>query len=253
MAFLRKRKASNFTTISNTALKDNELSFKAKGLLAYMWSLPDDWAFYETELAKRSTDRLASVRSGLKELEDKGYLVKQRARNDKGQMTGNDWLISDEPEPNFENQILDEPECDYPNLENPSLENPSLDNRTLLNTNITKDLSLPITNDTNSPAVAEPVPVKSKKNKPVRHKYGEFENVLLADIELEKIKSRFPDWQRRIDDLSFYIGSKGVTYKDHYKTILNWARKDEQRNGRAQFSNLSEQAPIIRDVEEFPF
>lgn len=108
-------------------------------------------------------------------------------------------------------------------------------------------------NKVHSPAVAEPVPVTNKKNKPVRHKYGEFENVLLADIELEKIKSRFPDWQRRIDDLSFYMGSKGITYKDHYKTILNWARKDEQRNGRAQFSNLSEQAPIIRDVEEFPF
>lgn len=245
MAILRKKKQGNFTTISNTALKDAELSFKAKGLLVYMWSLPDDWEFYETELAKRATDGVASVRSGLKELEDKGYLVKQRARNSKGQLEGNDWLISDEPiGPDFENQILDAPDFDYPNLEKPNLDYPNLENHTLLNTNTTKDLYKQNTNNIKG----------AKAPKPSKNKYGEVGNVLLTVDEVEKLKTKFPyDYQRRIDNLSFYMASKGATYKDHYLTILNWARKDEQRNGRQQFSNLSNEAPVIQDVQELPF
>lgn len=72
--------------ISNVGLKDEKLSFKAKGLLAYMLSLPDDWVFYETELVNHSTDGLASVKSGLKELQERGYLDRNRERNAKGQL-----------------------------------------------------------------------------------------------------------------------------------------------------------------------
>lgn len=62
-----------------------------------------------------------------------------------------------------------------------------------------------------------------------KHRYGEFSNVLLTDKELEQLKERFPDWQKRIDDLSYYIGSKGDKYKSHYRTILSWQRKDEPK------------------------
>ena len=60
-----------------------------------------------------------------------------------------------------------------------------------------------------------------------KHKHGKFDNVLLTDEELVKLKEQFPsEWQRRIDDLSYYIGSTGKSYKSHYRTILSWARKD---------------------------
>ena len=51
MAILRKKYDRNFTTISNDALKDKDLSFKAKGLLVYMWSLPNDWEFYKITIS----------------------------------------------------------------------------------------------------------------------------------------------------------------------------------------------------------
>jgi len=61
-----------------------------------------------------------------------------------------------------------------------------------------------------------------------KHRHGEFENVLLTDEELGKLKEKFPsDWRSRIDDLSYYIGSKGDKYKSHYRTILSWNRKNE--------------------------
>lgn len=67
---------------------------------------------------------------------------------------------------------------------------------------------------------------KMKREKPMKHKYGEYNNVLLTDDELCKLKDKFPDWEDRIERLSGYIESKGAKYKSHYATILNWARRE---------------------------
>ena len=79
-------------------------------------------------------------------------------------------------------------------------------------------------------------PSSTKKNKPVKHKYGEYKNVLLTDDELEKLKTEYSDWQERIERLSSYVASSGKAYKSHYATIRNWARKDEQtkQSGRKE-------------------
>lgn len=67
-----------------------------------------------------------------------------------------------------------------------------------------------------------------KDNKPVRHKYGEYKNVLLSDEDMEKLKNEFPDdYTERIERLSEYIASSGKSYKSHLATIRNWARKDK--------------------------
>lgn len=62
-----------------------------------------------------------------------------------------------------------------------------------------------------------------------RHKYGAYQNVLLSDGDMEKLKAEFPDWQQRIERLSEYIASKGASYKNHLATIRAWARKDAER------------------------
>lgn len=67
---------------------------------------------------------------------------------------------------------------------------------------------------------------KDNSKKPTKHKYGEYNNVLLTDDELDKLKSEFPDWAERIERLSSYVASTGKSYKSHYVTIRNWARKD---------------------------
>lgn len=69
---------------------------------------------------------------------------------------------------------------------------------------------------------------KGAHNAPTRHRYGEYENVLLTDDELGKLKNEFPDdWQERIERLSGYIASSGKKYKSHLATIRNWARKEK--------------------------
>lgn len=62
--------------------------------------------------------------------------------------------------------------------------------------------------------------------KVVKHKYGEYKNVLLTDDELQKLKSEYSDYEERIERLSSYVASTGKKYKSHYATIRNWARKD---------------------------
>lgn len=69
---------------------------------------------------------------------------------------------------------------------------------------------------------------KPTPKKPVKHKYGEYNNVLLTDAELEKLKSEYVDVEERIERLSSYIASVGKSYKSHYATIRNWARKDSE-------------------------
>ena len=72
----------------------------------------------------------------------------------------------------------------------------------------------------------EPEQPAPKKIKPVKHKYGEYNNVLLTDEEMEKLKTEYSDVDERIERLSSYVASTGKSYKSHYATIRNWARKD---------------------------
>ena len=64
--------------------------------------------------------------------------------------------------------------------------------------------------------------------KPPKHKYGQYKNVLLSEIDMEKLKNEFPDYLQRIEKLSEYIESKGAKYNSHLATIRAWARKDEE-------------------------
>ena len=115
---IKKQYQKGFTTVDNVVLNDTSLSWKAKGLFVYLWSQADEWDFYESEVVKHSTDKIASLKSGLKELEQQRYLKRQRKRDDKGHLKENEWILSDNPM-----------------LENPMLDNPMLGNHTLTNTN----------------------------------------------------------------------------------------------------------------------
>ncbi len=77
------------------------------------------------------------------------------------------------------------------------------------------------------------------KGKPQKHRYGEYNNVLLTDEELEKLKKEFPDWKERIENLSEYVASTGKSYKSHLATIRAWARKDKKVKP-TKFSNAPE-------------
>ncbi|WP_404453996.1 DnaD domain protein [Virgibacillus necropolis] len=79
-SIFRISKNNNFVVMDKTGLNDKNLSWKAKGILAFMLSKPDDWTFYISELIKHSTDGERAFRSGFKELEKYGYTKRRPVR-----------------------------------------------------------------------------------------------------------------------------------------------------------------------------
>ena len=77
------------------------MSLKAKGLLSLMLSLPDDWNYSVSGLVKLSKDGKDSVMSALSELEKFGYLSRSRVVNEKGQFSGIEYNIYEEPQLEF--------------------------------------------------------------------------------------------------------------------------------------------------------
>jgi hypothetical protein len=89
---------------------------------------------------------------------------------------------------------------------------------------------------------------KSKKDEPKKDTYGEFENVLLTVEEYEKLLNTLGNQtQSYIDRLDGYIASKGVKYKSHYATILNWWRKDGQAKPQEKKSSGNIFADIYKE------
>jgi Asp-tRNA(Asn)/Glu-tRNA(Gln) amidotransferase C subunit len=88
----------------------------------------------------------------------------------------------------------------------------------------------------------EPQPPKK-----VKHKYGEYNNVLLTDDELSKLKTEYSDYEERIERLSSYIASKGTKYKSHYATIRNWARKDKEQPKKSSYQESIENRMSVVD------
>lgn len=76
---------SDFTQIPNAALRDMRLSWKARGLLAYLLSHTDDGFSIDADrLALRGPDGRHAILAGLKELVTAGYVVRQKRRDERG-------------------------------------------------------------------------------------------------------------------------------------------------------------------------
>lgn len=138
MAKMKKVKKDNFVIIDSKLVRDDRLSWKARGIFGYLWSMSDEWEFYEKEVMKHSADGLASLQSGLKELEKYGYLKRVKVR-DKGKFKGYEWLLTDDPKTieNEENgdKSTFQPKSDFPFSEKPFSEKPFSENQVLSNIN----------------------------------------------------------------------------------------------------------------------
>ena len=202
IAGLKKSLQSGYTHVNNEIFHDRELSYKAKGLFCQMLSLPDNWDFKENSIKALATDGISSVRSGLKELMNKGYLIREPIRE------GN--LIVD-----WQYTLIDSPR----NLENLKIENLKLENLNpiKLNNNSTK-------NELN------------KKNINVcthKHKYGEYSHVLLTDKEHAHLLDLYGDsLDEHIKILDEYIETSGKKYKNHSLVIQKWVHDEWMKRNK---------------------
>lgn len=126
----RVKKEDNFTRVYNEVLRRKDISWKAKGILVYILSLPDDWNIYLEEVAKHSTDGMTSFRNGWNELKKAGY-VERYAVREKGKIVSWKTIVKESV---GVKAIL-------PLTEKPQVVNPQVDNDKLLTTYSTNDLS----------------------------------------------------------------------------------------------------------------
>ena len=99
MAVFRIEKTRDYTVMSNHHLRDKSLSLKAKGLLSLMLSLPEEWDYTTKGLARICKDGVDSICAGVRELEEHGYVIRQRVRNPNGQLGAIEYTILEQPRP----------------------------------------------------------------------------------------------------------------------------------------------------------
>jgi len=92
-----KNNDNPYVMMNKYCLQDKNLSWKAKGLLAYLLSLPDDWQIYQSELQKHSTDGKDSLKKGIEELIKNHYMIRNQTRNPKGQLIGYEYQVYEVP------------------------------------------------------------------------------------------------------------------------------------------------------------
>nr|DAQ84478.1 MAG TPA: Dna polymerase B [Caudoviricetes sp.] len=114
--------------MSNYHLKDRSLTYKAKGLLSFMLSLPSDWDYSLKGLCAISKESRDGIRSILKELQEHHYLEIEKTRGDKGYFEYN-YLIYEIP--HFINREMIK---NTPDTENPYLDVPDMEISTQINT-----------------------------------------------------------------------------------------------------------------------
>ncbi len=117
MAVIRVEKTKNYTVMSNYHLRDKNLSLKAKGLLSFMLSLPEEWDYTEMGLVACLKEGRDGIRAALQELQEHGYLQRKQLRNANGKMGGTEYTVREKPL-----------------LENPTSVNPISEKTTQINT-----------------------------------------------------------------------------------------------------------------------
>jgi DnaD/phage-associated family protein len=148
MAVFRVKKDTDnpYLVINKSFIYDSRLSLKAKGLMSYFLSRPDDWEFYSYEISKHCTDKKDALSRAIKELVRCGYIQRNHKRDSNGKLMGGyDYIIYETPQQAVKNEVLeDTTESGFseigknrnrkkPNSENP----PLLNNESLLNNETT--------------------------------------------------------------------------------------------------------------------
>lgn len=108
---------NRYGIVPNGLLNNPNLTFKAKGLFAYIQSKPDGWNFSAKNISNQTKESIDAVRTGLVELEEHGYLVRTKYNRENGLLDIEYTLYSD--------PVTENPTTDKPSLENPTTENPT--------------------------------------------------------------------------------------------------------------------------------
>ena len=194
MPVFRVSKNRDFTVIANSVFKDRRLSAKAKGILVEMLSLPENWDYTLKGLTTLFSDGIDSIRQGIKELEENGYIVRERKRDARGRLGGMEYVIYETPEKAVENSAPEqsspvnaEPTEDFP------VQDESAEDKAMLYKELNKSRTKEsITNESN------PYQSITEEAADVM-RYDEARERVKENIEYEILSERYP--VERLDEI----------------------------------------------------
>lgn len=105
---LTVKRRGGFTVVPNSVVADEKLSIEARGLFAYLMSLPDGWVFRTNHLKRVYGVGRDKYYRLVRELKERGYLVVKVPKDSLGRFIGTHWEICDEP------GITENPDADSP-------------------------------------------------------------------------------------------------------------------------------------------
>lgn len=98
-SIIKSGRKRGFTVLYKSAIEDQRLPLDARGLLAVMVGLPEDWSYTITGLAEHVGVGRNTIRRLLGILEEVGYLVRDQAHDESGRFAGNVYILQDEAPP----------------------------------------------------------------------------------------------------------------------------------------------------------
>ena len=99
MSIIRIKKRENpYVQIDKRPLEDDRLSWRAKGIFAYLLSKPDGWKVNIKDIWAKGTEGRNAVQVCMRELEKFGYAQLVFIKGDAGKIVGSEWVIIEEPE-----------------------------------------------------------------------------------------------------------------------------------------------------------
>lgn len=259
MAVFRIEKTRDYTVMANFHLRDTELSLKAKGLLSLMLSLPEDWDYTTKGLARICRDGVDSICSTVRELEEHGYIIRERVRNEKGQLTTVEYTILEQPakgEPGTAGSGQEKPKWENPVLGKPGQETPAQLNTNKSNTDLSStEGSNPIPSNPLGPQAADGDGTDGMMADREAYKQLVMENIeyayLIQDMSLDR---------ERIDELVELIVDTVCSSRrmiriagDDYPAQVVKSRflKLDSSHIRYVISSMSDNTTYIRNIKKY--
>lgn len=230
MTIYRIQKQDNYAVIDSRPLRNPNLTAKAKGLLAYLLQLPNDWQIYESELTNHFVDGIRSIKTGIKELMGAGHIRRYQRFNAQHRFAGYEYLVAENPDDLPEDEQI-------PLLQNALTENALTENVTLLSINQTKHLPNQVLSTT------IPDNPSQSNGKETFEDYVEVMRGKFADLDINEELEKFN---------TYYQDKKWTKPGPHKLAFRNWLDKSMRHRNNGGSNRLLERhnLPSQSDLEK---
>ncbi len=103
---IRVEHRKQFTVVDSRTINDEALSLRATGLLVWLLDKPDGWRINSIEISKRCKEGRDAVRAAIAELEEAGYITREKYRGPDGRWV-NEAVVRERPIVETEDDLSD--------------------------------------------------------------------------------------------------------------------------------------------------